>query len=213
MSRSARSIRSRGRRFRREFSRIRRELGKTVVLVTHDMGEAFALATRIGVLDDGDARDCDTPGCGRASTDPRVRRFLEPLVDGTQCFCVNGRDERLLQFWRPTRPSSRCSRAALCSSRVSTAAATALGVPARHPGGRRPRHRRARSSGSPTSCRRFRASRCSGSCCRCRSSAASAPRTALVVLTLYALLPIIRTTAAGLRVSIARCSRPAWRWA
>jgi osmoprotectant transport system ATP-binding protein len=37
----------------REFRRIQQRLRKTVVLVTHDMREAFALADRIGVLDAG----------------------------------------------------------------------------------------------------------------------------------------------------------------
>ena len=40
----------------REFRRIQQRVRKTVVLVTHDMREAFALADRVGVLDDGDAR-------------------------------------------------------------------------------------------------------------------------------------------------------------
>src|SRR6202030_4306742 len=36
-----------------EFHRIQSRLRKTVIIVTHDMGEAFALADRIGVLDAG----------------------------------------------------------------------------------------------------------------------------------------------------------------
>src|SRR5262249_38370932 len=36
-----------------EFRRIQSRLHKTVIIVTHDMGEAFALADRIGVLDEG----------------------------------------------------------------------------------------------------------------------------------------------------------------
>jgi osmoprotectant transport system ATP-binding protein len=38
---------------RGEFQRIRRQLRQTVIFVTHDMDEAFALADRVGVLDDG----------------------------------------------------------------------------------------------------------------------------------------------------------------
>ena len=34
---------------------------KTVVIVTHDMAEAFALATRVGVLDDGVLAALDAP--------------------------------------------------------------------------------------------------------------------------------------------------------
>jgi osmoprotectant transport system ATP-binding protein len=65
---------------RREFSRIQQELGTAVVLVTHDMAEAFALGARVGVLDDGDLVVCDTPEVVAASTDPRVRVFVDTLV-------------------------------------------------------------------------------------------------------------------------------------
>jgi len=64
---------------RREFTRIRQELGTTVVLVTHDLAEAFALATRIGVLDAGQLVICDAPATVAASEDPRVRIFLETV--------------------------------------------------------------------------------------------------------------------------------------
>lgn len=65
---------------RREFTRIQRELGTTVLLVTHDMGEAFALGTRIGVLDQGRLVVCDTPDAVAASSDPRVRQFVESIA-------------------------------------------------------------------------------------------------------------------------------------
>ena len=38
---------------RAEFQRIRRQLRQTVIFVTHDMDEAFALGDRVGVLDGG----------------------------------------------------------------------------------------------------------------------------------------------------------------
>ena len=38
---------------RSEFQRIRRQLRQTLVLVTHDMDEAFALGERVGMLEDG----------------------------------------------------------------------------------------------------------------------------------------------------------------
>ncbi|MBK5299357.1 MAG: ATP-binding cassette domain-containing protein [Vicinamibacteria bacterium] len=65
---------------RREFTRIRTELGTTVVLVTHDMAEAFALGQRVGVIDDGVLVACDRPATIAASADPRVRRLVETLV-------------------------------------------------------------------------------------------------------------------------------------
>ena len=65
----------------REFRRIQAQVRKTVVIVTHDMAEAFALATRIGVLDGGVIAQLDTPKALARSTDPRVRSLLEPLLE------------------------------------------------------------------------------------------------------------------------------------
>jgi osmoprotectant transport system ATP-binding protein len=63
----------------REFARIQQQLKTTVMLVTHDMAEAFALAHRIGVLDRGGLVVCDAPGVVAGSRDPRVRVLLETL--------------------------------------------------------------------------------------------------------------------------------------
>ena len=65
----------------REFRRIQSELRKTVVIVTHDMAEAFALGTRVGVLDGGLIAQIDEPKRLARSTDPRVRPLLEPLLE------------------------------------------------------------------------------------------------------------------------------------
>ena len=65
----------------REFRRIQQQLRKTVVIVTHDMAEAFALGTRIGVLDAGVVAQLDTPKALARSSDPRVRSLLEPLLE------------------------------------------------------------------------------------------------------------------------------------
>jgi osmoprotectant transport system ATP-binding protein len=59
-----------------EFRRIQGHLRKTVMIVTHDMREAFALADRIGVLDAGHLIACDTPRALSGSADPRVRDLL-----------------------------------------------------------------------------------------------------------------------------------------
>ena len=59
-----------------EFRRIQARLRKTVIIVTHDMGEAFALADRIGVLDEGQLVACDQPAAIAASANPRVRQLL-----------------------------------------------------------------------------------------------------------------------------------------
>src|SRR3954447_11450317 len=61
----------------REFRRIQSRLRKTVIIVTHDMGEAFALADRVGVLDSGPLAALDKPDALARSTDPAVRRLLD----------------------------------------------------------------------------------------------------------------------------------------
>ena len=62
-----------------EFHRIQSRLRKTVIIVTHDMGEAFALADRVGVLDEGQLIANDRAAAVAASTDPRVRRLLDAI--------------------------------------------------------------------------------------------------------------------------------------
>ena len=59
-----------------EFKRLQAALHRAVVLVTHDMAEAFALADRIAVLCDGRVVACDTPAAVRASSDPRVSALV-----------------------------------------------------------------------------------------------------------------------------------------
>ena len=70
----------------REFRRIQELLRKTVVLVTHDMAEAFALGTRVGVLADGVLAIEGAPADVARSADPRVRPLLEPLMEATGVF-------------------------------------------------------------------------------------------------------------------------------
>ena len=59
-----------------EFRRIQARVRKTVMIVTHDMREAFALADRIGVLDAGRLIAYDSPQTLSASTDSRVHELL-----------------------------------------------------------------------------------------------------------------------------------------
>ncbi|MFL6279238.1 MAG: ATP-binding cassette domain-containing protein [Vicinamibacterales bacterium] len=66
-----------------EFRRIQERVRKTVVLVTHDMAEAFALATHVGVLSDGVLAVIDEPAVVARSTDARVRPLLDPLIEAT----------------------------------------------------------------------------------------------------------------------------------
>ncbi|HTH02707.1 MAG TPA: ATP-binding cassette domain-containing protein [Vicinamibacterales bacterium] len=67
----------------REFRRIQDRVRKTVVLVTHDMAEAFALATHVGVLSDGVLAVVGEPATVARSTDSRVRPLLDPLIEAT----------------------------------------------------------------------------------------------------------------------------------
>ena len=61
------------------FASLQARLRTTVLLVTHDMGEAFSLADRIAVLDAGQMVLCDTPAAVAATRDPRVQAFLTAL--------------------------------------------------------------------------------------------------------------------------------------
>jgi len=65
---------------RREFTRIQQQLRMTVILVTHDMAEAFALGDRVGVIDAGELVICDTPARVAASSDARVRALVETIA-------------------------------------------------------------------------------------------------------------------------------------
>jgi osmoprotectant transport system ATP-binding protein len=65
-----------------EFTRLQATLRRAVVLVTHDMAEAFALADRVAVLCDGRIVACDTPAAVRASSDPRVAALVAHLRQG-----------------------------------------------------------------------------------------------------------------------------------
>jgi len=67
----------------REFRRIQERVRKTVVLVTHDMAEAFALATDVGVLSDGVLAVIGEPATVARSNDARVRPLLAPLIEAT----------------------------------------------------------------------------------------------------------------------------------
>ena len=67
-----------------EFRRIQSRLRKTVLLVTHDMAEAMALADRIGVLDAGRLIWSGPPQAIPGCEDPRVRELVDAVVVGTR---------------------------------------------------------------------------------------------------------------------------------
>lgn len=63
----------------REFRRLQEELRKTVVFVTHDIQEAFTLATRIGLMHEGRLVFLGTPAEFLESQEPEARAFLQCL--------------------------------------------------------------------------------------------------------------------------------------
>ena len=63
----------------REFSELVRRLGKTICVVTHDIGEAFALATKIALFKDGRLIELGEPGAFARSDHPEARAFMATL--------------------------------------------------------------------------------------------------------------------------------------
>jgi osmoprotectant transport system ATP-binding protein len=68
------------RQLRDEFRRIQSRLRKTVLLVTHDMAEAAAMADRIGVLDQGRLIWSGPADAILGADDPRVRQLIEAVT-------------------------------------------------------------------------------------------------------------------------------------
>ena len=62
-----------------EFKALRNTLGKTILFVTHDIGEALELGHRIGLMVEGRLTVTATPQKLLGSEDPGVRAFLQPL--------------------------------------------------------------------------------------------------------------------------------------
>lgn len=62
-----------------EFARLQQQLGKTVVFVTHDIQEAFTLATRIGLMKAGELVTLCTPEEFLRSQDDQARAFTRCL--------------------------------------------------------------------------------------------------------------------------------------
>ncbi len=59
----------------REFKGLTARLAKTIVFVTHDVREAFALATRIGLFEDGHLVELAEPDKFALSNNPEARAF------------------------------------------------------------------------------------------------------------------------------------------
>lgn len=63
----------------KEFRRLQKELGKTVIFVTHDIQEALVLATRIGLMNAGNMVVLETPEEFLRSPHPEARTFMACL--------------------------------------------------------------------------------------------------------------------------------------
>jgi osmoprotectant transport system ATP-binding protein len=62
-----------------EFVELQKRLGKTIAIVTHDVGEALLLATRIGVMEDGKLSKLYSPHEFVSATEPIARSYLANL--------------------------------------------------------------------------------------------------------------------------------------
>ncbi|MEW6730101.1 MAG: ATP-binding cassette domain-containing protein [Acidobacteriota bacterium] len=69
------------RQLQREFYALQQRLQKTAVFVTHDVREAFLLATRIGLMADGRLIELGTPKEFIGSRHPEAQAFVECLKD------------------------------------------------------------------------------------------------------------------------------------
>src|SRR4029079_10212752 len=63
----------------RDFADLTRRLGKTIVFVTHDIREAYILASRIGLFKDGHLVELATPERFAVSTDPEAKAFNDSI--------------------------------------------------------------------------------------------------------------------------------------
>jgi phospholipid/cholesterol/gamma-HCH transport system ATP-binding protein len=61
---------------------MKRQLGVTSVVVTHDMVSAYKVADRISMLHEGRIIETDTPDAIRETANPIVRQFVLGLADG-----------------------------------------------------------------------------------------------------------------------------------
>jgi osmoprotectant transport system ATP-binding protein len=64
----------------REFADLSKRLGKTAILVTHDVREALLLGTRIGLMHRGRLLLVETPDRFLASANPQARAYLDTLA-------------------------------------------------------------------------------------------------------------------------------------
>ena len=64
---------------RREFHDLEQQLGKTIVIVTHDISEALLLGTRIGLLEAGELRGIYSPREFLRAPEPVAAAYIAQL--------------------------------------------------------------------------------------------------------------------------------------
>jgi osmoprotectant transport system ATP-binding protein len=70
----------------KEFRQLQRRLKKTVVFVTHDVGEALLLGDRIALLQEGRLLTVQTPKEFLATDDPTTKSYVDAFRAGYQVF-------------------------------------------------------------------------------------------------------------------------------
>jgi len=117
---------------RREIARLHRELGATMIYVTHDQVEAMTLGDRIAVMNRGAVQQVDAP---RALYDRPANRFVATFIGSPAMNMIDGTIERGV-FRTPTGALTFDAPAALDGHRLT------LGVRPEHlvplPSGRAP---------------------------------------------------------------------------
>ena len=69
-----------------EFKRLQQKLGKTIVFVTHDVGEALLLGDRIALMQDGHLRGVYRPQEFLNAADEAVKAYVDVFRAGQQLF-------------------------------------------------------------------------------------------------------------------------------
>jgi osmoprotectant transport system ATP-binding protein len=68
----------------REFKQLQQRLAKTIVFVTHDVGEALLLGSRIALMESGNLHGIYTPRDFVASEDDHVKPYIDAFKIGHQ---------------------------------------------------------------------------------------------------------------------------------
>ena len=71
---------------RTEFKQLQEKLGKTVVFVTHDVGEALELGSRIALMEEGRLRGVYRREEFLAAADVSVKAYVDVFRAGQQLF-------------------------------------------------------------------------------------------------------------------------------